>query len=278
MESDNIVSRFFNKCQGRKYYYAAGNEVSHHSLIPLTSSWGNDFKPSNDSASLHVEAVYNGGPRSSRDSLIHFESRPYQFVVLTELFFRIYLKCALWSRGLRGHMRAGHESRALGLYFTNKLCLLQTVRGNGPAFLPLPTGSAANGHRLPAAAKGRTSGESTTNATEAALQLWESTWKRELFTSNTASVFLFWSVVVLKRLLYETIPEWEAELGQAGHSCQRRQSSRPPNYPNLSIKWMRGSFSQRPPLYTLQPIDFTRLELCVAIFLPVFFKFCRLRR
>lgn len=58
-------------------------------------------------------------------------------------------------------MRAGHESRALGLYFTNKLCLLQTVRGNGPTFLPLPTGSTANGHRLPAAAKGRTSGEST---------------------------------------------------------------------------------------------------------------------
>lgn len=45
------------------------------------------------------------------------------------------------------------------------------VRGNVPAFLPLPTGSAANGHRLPAAAKGRTSGESTNNATETALQL-----------------------------------------------------------------------------------------------------------
>lgn len=233
MESDNIVSRFFNKCQGRKYYYAAGNEVSHHSLIPLTSSWGNDFKLNNDSASLHVEAVYTG---NSHYSLIHFESRLYQFVVLTDLFFRIYLKCALWSWGLWGHARAGHESRALGLYFTNKLCLLQTVRGNGPAFLPLPTGSTANGHRLPAAAKGRTSGEITNNATETALQLWEATWKRELLTSNTDSVFLFWSLVFLKRLLYETIAEWEVELGQAGHLSQRCPSSHPPNYPKFINK------------------------------------------
>lgn len=251
MESDNIVSRFFNKCQSRKYYYAAGNEVSHHSLIPLTSSWGNDFKLNNDSASLHVEAVYNSGTGNSHYSLIHFESRLYKFVVLTDLFFRIYLKCASWSWGLRGHTRAGHESRALGLYFTNKLCLLQTVRGNVPAFLPLPTGSAANGHRLPAADKGRTSGERTNNATETALQLWESTWKRELLTWNSASVFLIWSLVVLKRLLYETIPERKVELGQAGHLSQRYPSSHPPNYPKSEIKWMRWSFSQRSPLYTL---------------------------
>lgn len=75
---------------------------------------------------VYAEVVYTG---NSHYSLIHFKSRPCQFVGPTDLFFRIYLKCVLWSRGLWGRMRARHERRALGLYFTTSCAYFKRSGG-----------------------------------------------------------------------------------------------------------------------------------------------------
>lgn len=134
--------RTVNKCNSVGIVMQPEIKVSRHSLIPLTYSSGN--RSILEDISMFVSRVKGLAlklPAHSHSS--HFiklqASEPHKCWNCVSVFFLSFFPGDIVNMVYEvevspGHMRAGHESQALGLHFTNKLSLLQTGGKAAPHF------------------------------------------------------------------------------------------------------------------------------------------------